>query len=97
MFAYQEAIGYYQQALAGLKAQADYERAAQTLMKIGLLYHTIFDFARAQQAYDESFALWQRARETTSEVSLPRAPHALGGPPCFGDHIPSYRKSRPSG
>jgi ABC-type oligopeptide transport system substrate-binding subunit/class 3 adenylate cyclase/tetratricopeptide (TPR) repeat protein len=76
LYAHQEAIGSYQRALAFLKAQGDHERAARTLMKLGLTYHNAFDFQPARQAYEEGFALWQRAGET-QEGTLPPVPHAL--------------------
>jgi ABC-type oligopeptide transport system substrate-binding subunit/class 3 adenylate cyclase len=80
LFAYREAIDYYQQALAVLKEQEEYERAARTLMKIGLLFHTIFDFQRSRQAYEEGFALWRRADEIAPNPILPPAPHAFRVP-----------------
>lgn len=61
LYAHDEAIGYYQQALALLKARRDHGRAARTSMKLGLTYHSAFDFHRACQAYEEGFALWQQA------------------------------------
>jgi ABC-type oligopeptide transport system substrate-binding subunit/DNA-binding SARP family transcriptional activator len=76
LYAHQEAIDYYQQALALLKKRGEYERAARTLMKLGLTYHTAFDFQRVRQAYEEGFALWQRAGEM-EPAGLPPAPHAL--------------------
>ena len=76
LYAHQEAIDYYQRALALLKKRGEYERAARTLMKLGLTYHTAFDFQRVRQAYEEGFALWQRAGEMEPAV-LPPAPHAL--------------------
>jgi oligopeptide transport system substrate-binding protein len=77
LYAHQEAIGSYQRALALLKGQGDYEQAARTLMKLGLTYHTAFDFRRSRQAYEEGFALWQRAGEVEPAVPPPPAPHAL--------------------
>lgn len=79
LYAHQEAIRHYQQALAFLKAQGHHEGAARTLMKLGLAYHLDFDFDRSRQAYAEGFVLWQRARETQPEPTrlLPSAPHAL--------------------
>ena len=64
---------YYQQALAFLKETGAYRRAARTLMKLGLTYHTAFDFQRARQAYEEGFALWQRAVEIEPSISTPAA------------------------
>jgi ABC-type oligopeptide transport system substrate-binding subunit/class 3 adenylate cyclase len=76
-YAHQEAIDYYQRALAFLKEQEERERAARTLMKLGLTYHTAFDFRRSRQAYEEGFTLWQRAGEAQPPVRLSLAPHAL--------------------
>jgi len=76
-YAHAEAIDYYQRALALLKEQEEHERSARTLMKLGLTYHTAFDFQRSRQAYEEGFALWQRAGETREKVPPPPAPHAL--------------------
>jgi len=75
-YAHQEAIDYYRRALVFLKEQQQHGRAARTLMKLGLTYHTAFDFQQSRQAYEEGFALWQRVGEA-QEGSLPPAPHAL--------------------
>jgi oligopeptide transport system substrate-binding protein len=77
LYACREAIGYYQRALSLLKEQGQYERAARTLIKMGLTYHYAFDFRQARRAYEEGFALWQRTGGTEPLVSLPPAPHAL--------------------
>jgi ABC-type oligopeptide transport system substrate-binding subunit/serine/threonine protein kinase len=78
VYAYDEAITAYEQALLFLRELEDYPRAARTLMKLGLTYHNIFAFDKSRQAYDEGFAAWQRA--TDSEISaadsLPEASHA---------------------
>ncbi|MBN1218988.1 MAG: hypothetical protein JXM69_08670 [Anaerolineae bacterium] len=76
LYANQEAIGFYQQALTFLRAQRAFERAARTLMKLGLTHHLAFDFPQARQAYDEGFILWQRAG-ASQPTSLPPAPHPL--------------------
>lgn len=78
VYANQEAIEYYQQALELLRKQGEpaYERTARTLMKLGLTYHTAFDFQRSRQAYEEGFALWQKAGEAPP-AARPAAPHAL--------------------
>jgi oligopeptide transport system substrate-binding protein len=76
-YAHQEAIDYYRRALELLKEQKDYSRAARTLMKLGLTYHTAFDFGQGRQAYEEGFALWQRAASKKLVVPPPPAPHAL--------------------
>jgi ABC-type oligopeptide transport system substrate-binding subunit/class 3 adenylate cyclase len=76
-YAHQEAIGYYERALSFLKQRGEHERAARTLMKLGLTYHTAFDFKRARQAYDEGFAVWQQAAQAEPAVARPPAPHAF--------------------
>ena len=76
LYAHQEAIAAYRRALSFLKEMGEYERAARVLMKLGLTYHLAFDFGQARQAYEEGFALWQRAGESKPVGSLP-APHAL--------------------
>jgi len=78
-YAHSEAIGYYERALAFLKAEDQYEQAARTWMKLGLTYHSAFDFERAHEAYDQGFVLRQRAERgrQSSRVALPPAPHAF--------------------
>jgi len=61
LYACQEAIDYYQRALTLLKNHEGFERAARTLMKMGLTYHNAFDFGPAQRAYEQGFAFMQRA------------------------------------
>jgi ABC-type oligopeptide transport system substrate-binding subunit/DNA-binding SARP family transcriptional activator len=79
VYAYDEAIAHYQQALALSKEQGvpGLTTAARTAMKLGTLYHTLFDFERAQPIFDEAFDLWERVREAQSQVRLSPAPHAL--------------------
>ncbi|HEY66305.1 MAG TPA: AAA family ATPase, partial [Caldilineae bacterium] len=77
LYAHREAIDHYQRALALLKEQGEYQRAARTLMKLGLTHHTAFDFQRARQTYEEGFALWQRAGEIEPAMRPSLAPHAL--------------------
>ena len=77
LYAHEEAIDNYQRALSLLKEHGDYEQAARTLMKIGLTYHTAFDFERSRQAYDEGFALLQRSGKQQTGASLPPATQDL--------------------
>jgi ABC-type oligopeptide transport system substrate-binding subunit/DNA-binding SARP family transcriptional activator len=76
VYANEEAIDYYERALVFLKEQGEHGRTARALMKLGLTYHTIFDFHRSRRAYHEGFALWQRAGEV-QVAAPPPAPHAL--------------------
>jgi len=73
-FAHQEAIDFYERALVILREQEAFDRAARTLMKLGLTYHTTFDFKRSRGAYDEAFTLRQRG-STTKREPLQPAPH----------------------
>lgn len=61
LYAHQEAIYHYQQALPPLRQAGDAGQTARTLMKLGLTYHNAFDFQQARRAYEEGFAFWQRA------------------------------------
>jgi oligopeptide transport system substrate-binding protein len=74
IYAYQEAIAFYQRAIMFLKEQGDFELAARTLMKLGLTHHAIFDFQESRQAYDEAFSLRLRM-ESTQPAILEPAPH----------------------
>jgi ABC-type oligopeptide transport system substrate-binding subunit/DNA-binding SARP family transcriptional activator len=77
LYAYPKAIDYYEQALAIFKGQGDDQLAAQTLMKLGLIFHNTFDFRRARRAYDEGFTLWQRESRSALQTPPPPAPHPL--------------------
>ncbi len=101
LYAHQEAIDHYQQALAPLKEQGQYERAARTLMKLGLTHHNAFDFQRAREAYREGFSLWKRASQMPPPVAPPPAPHALrlawhvfAIDPAMAEHFPSVEVVR---
>jgi predicted ATPase len=61
-YAHEDAIDYYLRALVFLKEGEAYESAARTLMKLGLVYHTAFDYQRSRQAYEEGFSVWQQAQ-----------------------------------
>ncbi len=73
VFAYNEAIEAYENAILILKDQEDHERAARTFMKLGLTYHTIFAFDAAQKAYDQGFVQWQQAGETEAYEGISKA------------------------
>jgi len=77
LYAFEEAIQHYQQALAIYKDQGDYERASRILMKLGLTYHSAFDYARSSLAYEESFTLQQKNSLAVSTTNLAPAQHPL--------------------
>ncbi|RME71589.1 MAG: hypothetical protein D6784_14935, partial [Chloroflexi bacterium] len=74
-YAYEAAIEHYRQAVIFLKEQDD-DRAADTLMKLGLTYHNAFRFEESRQAYDEAFALRQQPARHQS-ASEPAAEYTL--------------------
>ncbi len=63
MHAHQEAIGYYERAIALQRRLNRLDVAARTLMKLGLTYHHALDFPRARQAYETGFDLWLHASD----------------------------------
>jgi ABC-type oligopeptide transport system substrate-binding subunit/DNA-binding SARP family transcriptional activator len=77
LYATEEAARHYQRALAILKEKNDYERAARILMRLGLTYHSAFNYERSRQAYEESFALQKQSSLRLSSAHLAPAPHAL--------------------
>lgn len=70
-FAYTEAIAAYQQAHTLLLEQGDLARAAQTAMRLGLLYQSLLDFENSRVAYAEAFALWEQAATTPAPTPPP--------------------------
>ncbi len=69
LFAYDEAIKAYEQALLFLEEGAGDGRAARTYMKLGLIYHNTFRFERSRRAYEAGFARWQlEPADTTFEL-----------------------------
>jgi oligopeptide transport system substrate-binding protein len=79
--AYREAAADYERALAILRATAEVNRTARLLMKLGLTYHSAFEFDQARQAFEDGFVLRQRAARIRSQEAQPfelrPAPHPL--------------------
>lgn len=76
-YAHHEAIDAYQRALIIQKKQEELGDAARTLMKLGLVYHTAFDYQQSRQAYEQGFALWQEAEEIHEGVTFPSGSQTL--------------------
>jgi ABC-type oligopeptide transport system substrate-binding subunit len=97
VYAYEEAIEHYQQALAFLKEQGTIglARAARTAMNLGTLQHTLFNFDRSRAAFQEAFELWQRVKEAQTQHTLPPAAQALRRywPARMGALDPAWRSS----
>lgn len=52
-----EAVGYYQRAVKLLEEQKDEARLVQVWLKLGLIYHTNFQFENAHRANEMAFVL----------------------------------------
>ena len=96
-YAHHEAIDAYKRALSIQKEQGKLGNAARTLMKLGLVFHTAFDYTRSRQAYEQGFALWQEAEEVQETRTFPTGSQSLrmirGAPysldPTMTDHTDS--------
>lgn len=75
-YATQEAIDHYQNALVYLREMSSSEQTARTMMKLYLVYHSAFDFARAQGLLQEYHARWGRLNRAPSRPQLPPSPHS---------------------
>ncbi len=75
-YALDEAVDYYQRALAFLRQGEDNRRTARVIMKLGLAYHNAFLYEEARRANEEGFRLWQQAAES-APARLSPASHAL--------------------
>ena len=75
LYALEEAAHFYREAVEGLKAAGEQERAARALMKLGLTQHQAFAFPEAEEVYREGFALWRQA--ASRHRSARAAPHPL--------------------
>lgn len=64
VYAHSEAVDHYRGALALLEERGEYELAARTLMKLGLVYTAAFEPEKAREAYDKAFMLWEPLRES---------------------------------
>jgi ABC-type oligopeptide transport system substrate-binding subunit/DNA-binding SARP family transcriptional activator len=60
LFAHQEAEDNYQHAMEHFTELGDEEGLARTWMRLGLVYHESFDYARSRQAYDRGFEYWEK-------------------------------------
>ena len=77
LYAHEDAIDYYSQALERLKNNGEHERAARTLMKLGLTHQIAFDFEEARRAYNEGFDLWRRTNAISPILRQPPVAHVL--------------------
>ncbi|MHB8132708.1 MAG: ABC transporter substrate-binding protein [Anaerolineaceae bacterium] len=73
IYANQEALSYYQQALVYIKEIGDMALTAHTLMKKYLVQHSSFDFHGAQKTLEECKLLWQKLSDQNLKLPLPPA------------------------
>lgn len=71
-----EAIGFYQRAIALLSEADDKGRAARVWLKLGLIYHTDFQFEAAHAANEQAFAL-QKKVKPLHQLPLSAKPRVL--------------------
>lgn len=76
LYAHREAAAHFRRAVDLLRGAGERASVARILMKLGLTYQIAFDYERAQQAFDEAFALWPPAANT---AALQRAAPGLAG------------------
>ena len=60
LYALPETIEGYTAALDLLQRSGREDEAARTLVRLGLVYSSDFQFDKAQQAYEQAFELWER-------------------------------------
>jgi ABC-type oligopeptide transport system substrate-binding subunit len=77
LYAFDEAIAHYERALALLKERGERERAAETLMRMALVYTAAFQPDRAREAYDRAFDLWEPLRDVVEQPAVRPAVRAL--------------------
>lgn len=75
-YAHEEAVDFYRRALGFLRSEGDQERAARTLMKLGLVHTAALQQQKAQEAYEEGFGLWEHGQPAGEPTDL-----AFGGGP----------------
>jgi ABC-type oligopeptide transport system substrate-binding subunit/transcriptional regulator with XRE-family HTH domain len=96
-YAAEEASGYFRRAAALLRKTGNREQLARTLMKLGLTHQTAFDYARAQQAFDEAFLLWSQAMPAASGPAAATRPLRLiwRDPPSLDPTLGGYNVMAP--
>ena len=77
LYAHSEAERYYRQAIQLLNSHGQFERAAKTLLKLGLVYTASFDTEKARETYQAAFDLWEPLRETIEFQAIGRPAEVL--------------------
>lgn len=65
-YANREAIEFFERAAALLRERSEEESLAYTLMKLGLLYYTVFEFKLSNNAYQEGATAWRNQSKCMS-------------------------------
>jgi len=77
LYACPEAIDNYSAALELQRAERQTEAAVRTLLKLGLVYSADSQFDRAQEAYQQAFALWEGLWRKDSPPAEAESPMTL--------------------
>jgi ABC-type oligopeptide transport system substrate-binding subunit/DNA-binding SARP family transcriptional activator len=77
LYAHEEAVRHYLRAIEILIESGDEKSAASALMKLGMTYHTAFDFDAARKTYQKGFQLWRTGVTQRNWVNVLPAPHPL--------------------
>ena len=77
LYAHEEAASHYRRAIDLLKGSGNAKAAAACLMKLGLTYHTAFNFEAARKVYQEGFKLMGKTERLKVAPQLEAAPHPL--------------------
>ncbi len=63
---FEEAQHYYQRSIELLKQLGDHERQSRTLLKLGLVHQSEFQFSDSHQAFEKAFELQRLARQSAA-------------------------------
>jgi ABC-type oligopeptide transport system substrate-binding subunit/class 3 adenylate cyclase len=78
-YASEEALENYSRLLMRCEKSGKREIAARTLMKMGLTYHTEFQFEKSRVAYKNAFHIWRDLKAREDEPELLTSSHTFKG------------------
>lgn len=90
----EEATGYYRRAVELLTQVGEEARAARTWLKLGLVYHSNFQFDAAHQANEAAFALQRKARGVSRDIPAAAGQHGQGSEKIVLRYFAPYAVAR---
>jgi ABC-type oligopeptide transport system substrate-binding subunit/class 3 adenylate cyclase len=69
--AHEEAVKFYERAIELAMERGDLDRAGNTWLKLGLIYHANFEFDKAHEANERAFQLLRQAQHTETRAAGP--------------------------